>query len=228
MPLSLPNGVKPPKRAHENDRAADQQSLTQLGVVWGGPSVPRHIVSGPSRASCVSVLVAGVSRPCVSSSTAVGRVRDAISVCSGDIDDTGDTGVANYFALRKLEDGVKKQKCERERLAEQKRRDREVAQKEMDASFNKIISALRSDPHTDPTVVARRAAAERQTVELLASSDDDSDGRLFDVPFPPTSLSQVATCGKKDRTMTVPLERTTVPSEPSRQQLVPSTRLVHQ
>ena len=197
MPLSLPNGVKPPKRAHENGCDADQHSPTQLGIVQGGPPVPRHIIGGCSRALYASVLLGGTSRPCASSSTAVGGAGDAISLCSVDSDDTDDMGIASYFAVRKLEDGLKKQRCDRERLFEQKRRDREIAQKERDASFNKIISALCSDPHTDPVVVASRAAAERQTVELLAPSNDDSDGQLFNAPFPPTSLSQVATCGKK-------------------------------
>ena len=114
--LSYPKGVKPPKRAHENGRAADQQSLTQLGVVRGGPTVPcevgvvrgcppvpRDIVDGSGCASYASVLVA-ITRPCVSFST------DAISLCSADSDDMA---VASYFASRQLENNKKKQRCER-------------------------------------------------------------------------------------------------------------------
>ena len=230
--LTYPNGVKPPKRGFDNGRAADQQSLTQLGVVLGGPPVPREVdlvrgcravprevgvvrgeptvlhrgsavrvgpplprgvVDGGGRPSYASVVVSGGGQPGVSSST--DAPTDAISLCSGSSDGTE---VQTWFAARQLEENKKKQRLDTERAFERKQMKRAIAQKERDASFEKMISALRSDPHTDPVLVAKRAAAERRTVELLESSDDDSDTRLFQAPFPPTGLSQIATCGKKE------------------------------
>ena len=230
--LTYPNGVKPPKRGFDNGRAADQQSLTQLGVVLGGPLVPREVdlvrggrtvprgvgvvhggptvlhggsavrvgpplprgvVDGGGRSSYASVVVSGGGQPGVSSST--DAPTDTISLCSGSSDGTE---VQTWFAARQLEENKKKQRLDTERAFERKQMKRAIAQKERDDSFKKIINALRSDPHTDPVLVVRRAAAERQTVELLESSDDDSDTRLFQAPFPPTGLSQIATCGKKE------------------------------